>query len=255
MQSFLEAVFPFLWIVLRTSGLLATCPVIGTNFVPWTVKVAIALSCGYILWPQVPISPVPQSIVAMGVRAVGEVLFGMALGFMGSIIMGSIELSGHLDDMEIGFGLSNVIDPYYGQASPLIGIFKYLLITLIFMGLNGHHLFIKALYESFTLMPAGAAFVPLSWSQLSVAAAAQMMKIAICLSAPVWVSLLIVDIALGFVARSVPQINVFVVGMPLKTIMGILVLSASIGFYGVFGNQLTLTMKGLLEGLLGKGGL
>ncbi len=83
-------------------------------------------------------------------------------------------------------------------------------------------------------------------------AAASIFKTAIILSCPVWASALIVDFALGAIARTVPpQMNVFVVGMPLKTLIGLATVFASIAFYGIFTEQITLSMQRLLESLLG----
>jgi len=254
-DTWVRDVFPFFWVVLRMGGLLMTAPVIGTRYVPWTIKTAIALSCAYMLWPLVPSVDLPGTLPAMVLKAAGEVLFGLFLGFMGAVMMAAIEVSGHLADMEVGFGLSNVIDPHYGQPAPLLGILKYLLVTLVFMSFDGHHIFIKALYDSFRLVPAGGAFIPSSWSNAAVIAASKMMQLALMLSSPMWVSLLLVDLALGLIARSVPQMNVFVIGMPVKTLVGLGVLAASLGFYGVFGKELTLSIKALIDGLMGAFGL
>ena len=78
-----------------------------------------------------------------------------------------------------------------------------------------------------------------------------MLKIALVLSCPVWASTLIVDFTLGVIARTVPQMNVFVVGIPIKTLVGLGILSASVAFYGVFTEQITLSIQHLLESLLG----
>ena len=183
--------------------------------------------------------------------AVSEVAVGLLLGFCGNIIMAAIETAGYLVDMKIGFGMANVVNPHYGQASPILGIFKYLLVMLIFLGIDGHHILVRALHRSFQLVPAGAAAVPAEWAQIGLGAAAEMFKIALVLSCPVWAATMIVDFGLGVIARTVPQLNVFVVGIPMKTLVGLGILSASVGFYGVFAKEITLSMQRLLEGLLG----
>ncbi|HHW18197.1 MAG TPA: flagellar biosynthetic protein FliR [Firmicutes bacterium] len=251
MDGWLRIVFPFFWVLLRTSGVLMTAPVVGTRYVPWTVKVAISLVTGYILWSFVPAVDLPGTLEEMAVRAAGEVILGLFLGFIGTIMMAAIETAGHLADMEVGFGLANVVDPQYGQPSPLLGILKYLLVTLMFLAIDGHHIFIRALYDSFVLVPAGGATIPSSWAQVGIMAVSKMMWTALILSCPVWASALIVDITLGMIARSVPQLNVFVVGMPLKTLVGLGIISASVTFYGVFTKDLVLSIKNLIDGLLG----
>lgn len=251
MQVWLEAVFPLLWITLRTVGFVVTAPVLGTRYIPGLVKAAISLLLGYILWPIVPVAPSPDTPAGFIMVAASEVVLGLLLGFCGTIMMAAIETAGHIVDMKIGFGMANVIDPHYGQPSPILGIFKYLLIMLIFLGIDGHHILIKALFESFEIVPAGAAFVPTEWSLIGLGAASKMFKIALVLSCPVWASTLIIDFALGVIARTVPQMNVFVVGIPMKTLVGLGILSASVAFYGVFTREITLTIQNLLESLLG----
>jgi len=251
METWLKVVCPFFWILLRASGFLMTAPVIGTRYVPWTVKVTLSLVTGYVLWSFVPSVEPPSDLSGILLRAGGEICVGLFLGFVGTIIMSAIETAGHIADMEIGFGLANVIDPQYGKPSPVLGIVKYLLIVLVFLVIDGHHLLIRALYQSFQVIPAGAATVPTNWTYVGLEAVSRMMWIALTLSCPVWASALIVDITLGIIARTVPQINVFVVGMPLKTLVGLGIISASIGFYGVFTRQITVTMRNLIESLLG----
>ena len=110
---------------------------------------------------------------------------------------------------------------------------------------------IKALFRSFELIPAGVAAVPAEWAQIGLRAVAEMLKIALILSCPVWAATMIVDFGLGVIARTVPQLNVFVVGIPMKTLVGLAILLGSVTFYGVFAEQITISIRGLMESLLG----
>ena len=82
-----------------------------------------------------------------------------------------------------------------------------------------------------------------------------MLLIGVVLSLPVWASMLITDVGLGVIARAVPQMNVFVIGLPVKSLVGFMILSASVGFYGVFTEEITVTLRNLLENLLGASAL
>jgi flagellar biosynthetic protein FliR len=165
------------------------------------------------------------------------------MGTCASIVLAAVEVAGHVVDTEIGFSMANVIDPAFGGTSALMGTFKYLLISVIFMAMNGHHLFLWGLSESFNVLPAGLAYLPSAWAEVAVQAAGRMLLIAVVLSCPVWASLLITDVALGVLARSVPQLNIFVVGMPVKALVGLAVLSASLGFYGAFTEEISLSVR------------
>lgn len=251
MEQWTYTIFPFLWIVLRMSGLLMTAPVLGTKYIPWPVKAALSLTTAYYFWAYVPVAPLAGTLTGMVYQAGGEVFFGLALGFMGTIIMGAIELAGHVADVEMGFGIANVIDPQYGTSSPLLGTIKYMLVTLCFLAINGHHMFIVAVNDSFSLVPAGAGIIVSAWTQLGLQAFSKMLWMALLLSCPIWASMLIVDITLGIVTQTVPQLNVFVVGMPVKALVGLAILSVSLGYIGIFTAEITEAVQGLLHGMLG----
>lgn len=248
---FLAWMFPFLCVFLRTAGLFVTAPVLGARFIPVQVKVGLALSTSYFLWDSVNTAGVPETLLGLASSAAGEIAFGLVMGTLSSMLMAAVEVAGHIVDIEMGFGLANVVDPEFGSSAPLMGTFKYLLVTMIFMMLNGHHLFIQGLVESFRLLPAGMAGVPLSWAQVAISSASRMILIATVLSCPMWASMLLTDVALGVMARAVPQLNIFVVGMPVKVLVGLTVLSASLGFYGVFTEEMSLSVRNLLDSLLG----
>ncbi len=250
MATWLETVFPLLWITLRTIGFMITAPILGTRYVPGLIKATVSLLTGYILWPLVSAIESPTTLAGFMYSALGEVTFGLILGFSGTVIMAAIETAGYIVDMKIGFGMANVVDPHYGQTSPIFGTFKYLLIILIFLTMNGHHMLLKALFRSFELIPAGAAFVPTQWAKLGLDAISLMLRIAVVLSSPVWVATLIVDFSLGVIARTVPQLNVFVVGIPIKTLIGLGILSGSLTFYGVFTKEIARYVYDLSETLM-----
>ncbi len=250
-DPFLTAVFPFACVFVRTLGLLFTAPIFGAKFVPGQVKAGLSLALAFVLFGFVRTGDVPQSLSGWVGAAAGEIAFGLFMGMCASILLGAVELAGHIVDVEIGFSMANVVDPAFGGTSALMGTFKYLLISVLFMALDGHHLFLWGLAESFRLLPAGTAAIPASWFQVAVAGAGRMMLIAVVLSCPVWASLLITDIALGVLARSVPQLNIFVVGMPVKALVGMAVLSASVGFYGAFAEEISLSVSNILDSLLG----
>ena len=119
---------------------------------------------------------------------------------------------------------------------------------LIFLGIDGHHILIRALHRSFIwFLPALQRYR--RWAQIGLQGAAEMFKIALVLSCPVWAATMIVDF--GWELPGPYLTNVFVVGIPMKTLVGLGILSASVGFYGVFAKEITLSMQRLLEGLLG----
>jgi flagellar biosynthetic protein FliR len=128
----------------------------------------------------------------------------------------------------MGFGIGSVIDPITGAEFGTFDQFYALLVTLVFFSINGHFLVIQALAETVRAVPPGS-FDPLT-IQLSAIApiAAGLMVTAVRIAMPVMAALFLADLGMGFVARTVPQMNVLIVGMPVKVVVGVIVLGAAL---------------------------
>lgn len=164
-----------------------------------------------------------------------ELAVGLALGFIAALFIYGIQVAGSFIDMQIGFAIANVIDPQTGAQSPLIGNFKYMLAVLFFLAMDGHHLFIQAIQQSYTFIPLQQLTIPLGSEnvmQFVTHAFITMFEMAFKMAVPIVATLFLVDIALGIVAKTVPQLNVFVVGLPLKILISFIVLLVALpGFF------------------------
>ena len=160
-----------------------------------------------------------------------ELLVGLTLGFIIRLVFDGIQLGGQFIGYQMGFAIVNVIDPYSSTQVSIISRFKGLLALLIFLTINAHYFFITSLVKSFTLVPlSGWIFNGKLAAQL-VRLTGGMFVIAIKIAAPVLVTLIFTHIGLGLVARTMPQINVFIVGFPLEIGMGFLMLGMAMPFF------------------------
>ncbi|HWR43152.1 flagellar biosynthetic protein FliR [Sporomusa sp.] len=223
----------FLLIFARISGIFSSAPIFGARNVPLTVKAGLSLIISYILLPLLirPDFISPDALLPYVVLVIGEFLLGLILGFACSFIFYGIQMAGSLLDTQIGFGIVNVLDPQFGQQVPLVGNFKYILALLVFLASNGHHLFLSAVFHSFKLIPVTLGVFRPDMANIAVDMVTGIFIIALKISLPVLVSLLLTDVALGILARTMPQMNIFVVGVPGKIIVGIFVLSLALPFY------------------------
>ncbi|HWR07524.1 flagellar biosynthetic protein FliR [Sporomusa sp.] len=223
----------FLLIFARISGIFSSAPIFGARNVPTTVKAGLSLIISYILLPLLirPDFNSPDAFLPYIALVIGEFLIGLILGFACSFIFYGIQMAGSLLDTQIGFGMVNVLDPQFGQQVPLVGNFKYILALLVFLASNGHHLFLAAVFQSFKLIPVSLGVFRPDMANIVVDMVAGIFIIALKISLPVLVSLLLTDVALGILARTMPQMNIFVVGVPGKIIVGIFVLSLALPFY------------------------
>ncbi|MHB8170463.1 MAG: flagellar biosynthetic protein FliR [Thermincolia bacterium] len=223
----------FLLVLARVTGIFTTAPIFSTRGIPPQVKIGLSALVALIIFPVIkhPVHPLPDDIWNFGLLVAGELMVGLIIGFAAQMIFAGIQLAGMMIDMQMGFAIVNVMDPMHGAPIPLIGNFKYILALLLFLSTNGHHLVLSALYHSYQLLP-------LSTFSFSGSLVAHMMKmaagvfvLAVKISLPVVGALFVVDIALGLIARTVPQMNVFIVGLPIKIAVGLVVILLSLPLY------------------------
>jgi len=158
-----------------------------------------------------------------------EALIGLTIGWVAQLMFTSIQVAGSFVDLQIGFSLANVIDPQTGAQSPVMGNFKYTFAVLLFFALDIHHIFIEGIIASYQFLPISGEWVvrlndePILLFILAIFA--KMFVVAFKIAAPIVITLFLADVALGIIARTVPQLNVFVVGIPMKVMLNFLLLS------------------------------
>lgn len=154
-----------------------------------------------------------------------EVLIGLMMGYVVYLFMTVVQTAGALMDMQIGFAMSNVIDPMTGVSAPLLGNFKYMLLIMVFLAVNGHHYLLIALMDSYKWMPLSnelfAAIYNGSISEFLTRAVGNAFLLALQVAAPLVIAMFLTDVGLGLLAKTAPQYNVFVIGIPLKLLIGL----------------------------------
>lgn len=245
------AKFDLFWLIaFRISGIFYAAPIFGTRYVPAQWKIGFSLLLSLIVLPLAPAPPggIPQELFPWLTIAVKELGIGLLIGFISNLLFIAVQTGGQLLDLEMGFGITNVLDPQSGTSIPMIGNFQYLLAMLVFLSLNGHHFLIAALVRSLQTIPAGGSTLSGPLYEAVLGSFSNMFLTAVKLSAPVMGALFLTNVALGFMARTVPQMNVFMVGMPAKVIIGILVIAAGLPMYLMAIERLS---SGLFRDILG----
>ncbi len=226
----------FFLVLMRISGIFVAAPIIGSRNFPVYGKAGLALILAYIIFPLVYSKQVviADQLIAYILLVIGELMIGIMIGFVSTLVFSAIQTAGQLIDMQIGFGVVNVIDPLFGQQVPLVGNFKHFLALVVFLAMNGHHVLLTALFDSFKIIPVtGAVFSPVLTEFISNAVFAMLVTACkICL--PIMAAALLTDIALGILARTMPQMNIFIVGVPGKIFIGLIVIMLVLPFYVLF---------------------
>ena len=228
----------FFLIFFRVAAILLSMPIINGNSIPVLFKFGLALSTSIVLFPllDLKVFPVLTNLSSFVVGAVGEILLGVIIGMAVNLIFVGLQIAGQLSGYQMGMALAEVIDPADGEQIPLLAQFFQIFAFLIFLTVNAHHWFLRALADSFHLVPPLGFKLSGSLIEQLMRVAGNMFVIAIKVGAPVIAALLLTTIALGLIARTVPQMNVFFVAMPLKIMIGLMFVGFSLPYLSSFLN-------------------
>ncbi len=208
-------------------------PFLGARNVPKGFKIGLALFTSLILISIVKVDAAVMSadLLTLATAIGSEIIIGFTIGLIARLIFSAIEMAGEIMGFQMGFAIVNVIDPQTSAHVPIIGQFQTILASLIFLTINAHHLFIAAVAESFTLVP--PLHFSLSQQMMTgiVTLSRDMFVLAIRIGAPVIVALFITNIAMAIISKTLPQMNVMVVGFPLTIAGGLLIMTLSIPLF------------------------
>lgn len=254
-MAFLEPFLPvFLLVFCRMTAFLVVAPLFSFRNVPNTFKIGLAFFISLLVYTGIGglLVPVPQAHYAYLILQ--ETLVGLLLGFLAYLFFTAVQVSGAFIDHMIGLGMANVVDPMTGTQSPIVGNFKFFIGMLVFLGLNGHHYLLLALMQSYDWVPlSGGVFAKIAdggVSTLLVESLARMFYLAFQMAAPIIVAKFLVDLAIGVLARTVPAFNMFVVGLPVKIMMGFVLLFLCVPGFTVLFRNLFAEMFHYMEQLL-----
>ena len=211
-------VITFMLVFGRALGLIVAAPFWGGRAVPVLVRVWIAVILAVATYPLIQLGNINAEISILGffVTVAGEVFLGLVLGWLAQLIFAGVRLAGQEIELRSGLGLVQLIDPHQGGHSGLFATFLEIAAGLIFFALNGHHLLIQALVASFSVFPLASEKFIARVAEGLIGSSGEIFTIALRISAPVLLGLLLSDILLGMLSRAVPQMNVFMVAQPLQ---------------------------------------
>ena len=233
MGYWLDQFHIFLLILLRVSALLIVAPIFGHRLFLARAKVGLAVMVSMVVFPLVDGFDVPEGFFPYAVMMAGEVILGLVLGYVVLLLFIGIQFAGQLAGLQMGFGIVNVIDPQSHDQISIIGQFLNILAILMVLTLDGHHIILNGLLESFEAVPLGGVVLQASIAHKLIALSSEVFVIAIKISAPILVALFLISTAMGVLARTVPQMNVFIVGFPVQLAVGLSVLVATLPLFQI----------------------
>ena len=222
----------FILVLVRVSGIIATAPVFGSSNIPPQIKVVLSLMLALILYPFIPLITVyPDRPDHYIILIASEMLIGLVLGIIARFLFGAVEFAGTVIGFQMGLGMAMVFDPQSQEQISLVGRFENATATLIFLAMDGHLIVLQALVRSYSVLPPGGASISRPLVENLTELSASVFVIGLQIGAPLIVALFLANAVVGLLARSVPQIQVFVVGFPLTLILGFLFLFFGMPFF------------------------
>lgn len=232
----LDQIQKFIFIMVRVGAILFSVPFLEARNVPMLFKASLALAVSMMLMPQLVLPEISlmDSPWMLGLGVLGEAMVGVMIGLSVQLLFAGVQLAGQMAGFQMGFAIANVVDPASSLQIPVLSQFLNLFALLVFFAVNGHYYFIKGLVDSFELIPPlGVQFNGEVLGFLTKMTGDVFFS-ALQLGAPVMAALLLANVALGLTARTVPQMQIFIVAMPLQIILGFVFLALSLPFVSVF---------------------
>jgi len=214
-----------LWPFMRISAMFFSAPIISARSVPVRMRVLLSFLVAWIIIPVIPTPPVVDLISFKAVIiSAYQIFIGLAMGFILQMVFAAFVIAGQSIAMAMGLGFASIIDPQNGVQVPVVSQSLLIMVTLIFLALNGHLLMIEMVVESFKQLPVGlitpnadALWQLVNWGGTMFAGG-------VLIALPAVAALLLVNIAFGVTARAAPQLNIFAVGFPVMLTVGLIFL-------------------------------
>jgi len=214
---------------LRVAAATMLAPVFGPAQIPGTARVLLTLALSAMLVAALPAAAAPaiNSVPGLTAAALGELIIGAGLSFGFLTAYAATQVAGRVLDIQIGFGVATVLNPAVQGFGSLLGSAFGMIAVAAFLGMNGHHVLIQALALSAHNVPPGSVSYALDWAAVFKQSGV-MFTFGAALAAPVMLALLLTDVAMAVLARSMPLLNVFVLSFSVKIVLGLTGLAASI---------------------------
>lgn len=211
-------------VVFRMAGLMITAPLFSSTAVPVRLRIWLAVGLAAVVMPVVwPTVPSSLSLLGATVGLAGEFMLGMLLGLGVSLVFVGVQMGGLMIGQQAGIALARVFNPAMESETTVLGELYFFVALAVFLLLNGHHALIRALVESFQTVPVLSFAAGADAAELLVGALWAALVIAVRLAAPAVMALFLASVALNCVARTVPQLNILVVGFPIRVLLAVFI--------------------------------
>ncbi|KTC68008.1 flagellar biosynthetic protein fliR [Legionella birminghamensis] len=250
-QSIILYLSQIIWPLARISGLFLAMPLISSVLLPRSIRIIFAFTLALLVMPFIP-----QSMSFLYFKLdhlfflINELLLGLLMGFVLQLVFQIFIIGGQIIAMQAGLGFAVMVDPASKASVPLVSQLYLIMVSLLFLALNGHLALLEIFLDSFRIKPIGQFNVGIAEFSSVLGFSAWMMKESVLVSLPAILSLLLVSLAFGVMSRVAPQLNLFSIGFPITLLMGFIIIRFSLP--GLFDQMADSIEQGLtlIKGML-----
>lgn len=226
----MNTIIAFLLVLCRMAGMLVSAPLFNMRSVPPQAKVGLAVATALILFPLHSATlVVPKDLIQFSILAIQESIIGLLIGFTANLVFMGLQMAGEYISMQMGLSSANILDPVTQTQSAMIGQFFFYMGAFLFLSLNIHHALILGVHRSFESIPLGQ-FIGIGkltgglMAERMIRLSGDMFIVTLMVGVPLMGILLVSEIAIGFVAKVMPQMNAFMVAIPLKVALALVLI-------------------------------
>jgi flagellar biosynthetic protein FliR len=242
----------FFWILVRVSILIFLFPIFGAKSIPLLWKAGASMVLAILITPLIPPpNPFPQTIFEITTGLLTEAVMGFLLAFTVRMFLSSAQMAGYFIAFQMGLIMASTVDPETGAQSTVLSQFLYLFTILFFLAMNGHHLMIHAMVQSFHAVPPCGFVFNASLAGILVKVSSDIFVISLKMAAPIMLALFLSNLCLGIVARTVPQLNILMVGFPINIGLGLILFGLVLSNLSPFLTDFVRTIGRTVIGLIG----
>ena len=237
-------------ILLRITAFIVICPGFSFKGLPNIFKVTLAAGITLMVYTVLPEMTVVGGMFELLILAIKETVFGLAIGYVTNLVFSAVEIAGNLIDFQVGFSMGSVFDPNIGISASNYGRLYYWLSIMVFFLLDMHHVVINTLIKSFEYVPLNALSYNVASAEAVLKIFSRVFELGVNLAAPMIIVVLMADVVLGIISKTVPQINVLMLGMPLKAMASFVVAMISLSWLMTTLGEILYLIPGYLEGFI-----
>lgn len=245
----------FALIFTRVSGMIMSAPLFSTFPIPVQLKIWLVALVSFILFPIISSTTpfaVPSALPELIIYLMREFGVGFMIGFLANLIFVAVQIGGEFISIQIGISMSQILNPETGTSTPVLAQIYIIFIAFIFMAVNAHQWLFAAVYRSFKTFPPGLDFLftgPVVEHVLKLTA--EMFVIAISMILPIFCVMFVAEVLMGFMSKMMPQMNIFMVAIPLKVYLGLILILMFISPTATYlANTIESFLKGIVEMML-----